>query len=246
MKIAASGGGVGDIIYSVPLLKKLNVDVLYIKQSWYPDGSSMFSILKRLIQLQGFKVLPTSGDYPHYEYEPGLQYDYDLDACKRDPHLRGVIHIIESYYRYYNISFKGYEMFNPWLVVPDSENKIDVNYSVFMVTQRWREWTTHKWSKTFHNVEGLKIFVGFREDYEWFLHEIKQSVGSDDLLYVETKDVLEVAQLIKSAKALYCNQNFSLPIAQGLGKQCFVEFKPRKTNCMTYRDNEHILNPQDQ
>lgn len=244
MKIAATGGGVGDIIYSIPTLKKLEVDVLYIKEAFYPDGSSMFSILRTLMELQGFRVLPTSGAFPHYHYQPGLQFDYDLDACKRDPHMRGVLHIMESYLNYYKLPFKGYTMFDPWLInIPNNKNFSNGEaYSTWMVTQRWREWTTHKWKETWRRVSGgRKVFFGFEEDHEWFQKEVDDSVE----LY-KTKDVLEIASIMKTSTTHFCNQNFSLPLALGMGIEHYVEFKPRKTNCISYRDYEHILNEQDQ
>lgn len=243
MKIAATGGGVGDIIYAVPILKKLDVNTLYIKESFYPDGSSMYSILKSLMELQGFKVLPTSGRFPHYEYEPGLQFDYDLDACKKNPHMRGVLHIMESYLNFYKVPFSGATMFDPWLNVPnrDWSEVLSTNYTTWMITQRWRDWTTHKWKQTWQEVSGRKYFIGFADDLEWFKKQV-----DDDVQWIKTDDVLQVAEIMKHANAHYCNQNFSLPIAAGIGMEHFVEFKPRKTNCMTYKPYEHILNQQDQ
>ena len=246
MKIAASGGGVGDIIYSIPTLKKLDVGTIYIKESFYPDGSSMFSILKTFMECQGFRVLPTSGAFPHYVYEPGLQYDYDLDACKVDPHLRGVRHIMESYLVYYNLRYSGATMFDPWIVLPETENE-EKEYTTWMVTERWREWSTMNWGEQYFKVPGRKIFIGIEADYKFFIRELSKIDANITLPeWFKTKDVLQVAKLIKHGAGHYCNQNFSLPLALGMGVEHYVEIKPRKTNCVSYKEYEHILNLQDQ
>lgn len=239
-KIAASGGGAGDIIYALSLFKKMGVETVYVKRSNYPPGlGDMFTSLKRLVESQGYRCLPTSGDYPHFKYEPGLSYDYDLDIAKNLPD-RGMNHIIVSYCKQFKLPFRHPEWTTPWLIAPET-NGNEQPYSVFFVTNRWREWSTLRWKDVYARTPGRKIFCGFPEDHNNFCIHV-----NDDVEFYPTIDLYDLMLVINGSRALYCNQSSALTIAQGLGKKYYLEVKPRRTNTLMFTPIENILNPQDQ
>lgn len=230
-KTAAITGGVGDAIYSIPVIRALGVTRLYIKENYYPPGfGSMYTALKPLLESQGIECLPTRGGLDFEVYEPGLQFDYDLDMW-RHQRGRGRTHIMFSMLVQFKRFYQGWKL--PWLKnIPVTTG----DYSLIFLTWRWRENSKVDWRKVYAKIVRPVYFIGLPEDHELFERE----AGSIE--WKRTQDLLEMARLIAGCKALYCNQSVALVIAQGLGKEYYCAFKPMKTNAMLYTSNEHNLN----
>lgn len=229
-KSAAITGGIGDIVYAIPVMRALGVTKLYVKENYYPDGTSMYTAVKPLLETQGIEVLPTIGGLDFEIYEDGLQFDYDLDMW-RHQRGRGRTHIMFSMLVQFRRFYQGWKL--PWL------KSIPVNngdYSLFFLTWRWRENSKVDWAKVRESVPPPVYFIGLTEDHQLFENE----AGRID--WFPTKDLLEMARLIAGCKALYCNQGVALVLAQALGKEYYCAFKPGKTNTMLYTPNEHNLN----
>jgi hypothetical protein len=232
-KVAASTGGVGDIIYGIPIMRRLKVDKIFIKENfYYPPYGSMYTALKPLLHTQGIEAFPTKGGLPFNVYE-GISFDYDLDKFRYHG-TRGVMHIIKSMCLAcrlapvdWNVPFiKGFSCYHG-------------NYFVIHLTQRWREGSKVKWKNVYDSLRlsGIKVFFcGFPEDHEIFCKEY------GDIEFKHTENLLELTYFISGANALYCNQGVALTIAQGLGKEYYCDFKMHKTNTRFYTKNEHNLN----
>lgn len=230
-KTAACSGGLGDIVYSIPILRELNVKDVYIKESWFfPPYISMFSAIKRLLIYEGFNPLPTKGGYGAMEYEPGLKFDYDIDDFRKQPD-RGRVFIPTNMRRQFELPIPvSYE---PWLNMPVSEG----DYTVIHLTERWRNGSKVDWRKILFCLKekGKVVFTGFQ--HEWLAFCTKYG----DVKWHPTNDVHEMTELIAGAKAVYCNQSVSLALSQGLGKTYYLEKKPGKTNTLMRTKNENIL-----
>ena len=232
MNSAAHSGGLGDIVYAIPVMRKLNITTLYVKRAYYfePYGD-LFRASERLLTMNGFTVKPTDGSFPPHFFEPGLKFDFNLDESRKQPR-RSTNHIILSYLNQYRLPLEGWT--DPWLTV-EGKNEITEPYTLIHLTPRWRTGSLVNWKKVLHNLKGKVYFTGFQ--YEWV--EFCRLYGNVE--WLPCNDILDMAILIRDCEALYCNQSVSLSIAQGLGKEYHCEFKPGKTNCMMGTKNEYKL-----
>lgn len=227
-KIAATSGGLGDIVYSIPIMRELGVKLVYVKESWYHHPyHSLYSCIKTLLNHEGFDVLPTNGELRVGKFERGLKYDYNLDSFRRQDN-RGKVHIQTNLRKQFNLK---QQPFRPWLNISTAEK----GYNLIQLTERWRNASTVDWKVLFQNIPKPVYFIGFQ--YEWLDFQLNYG----DLEWMETNDILDMAHLIANCDNLYCNQSVGLTLAQGLGKRYFLELKPGKTNTRMYLSNENIL-----
>lgn len=238
-KSAAVTGGIGDVVYSIPVIRKLNITTLFIKENFYGPGlGSMYSVCKPLLESQGIECLPTVGGTPFSVFEPGLHFDYDLDAWRCRPG-RDRVHIIKNMCLHYRISTSEWNkpFLQPWCGGAYDPN-INNGGNLIFLTQRWRENSKVDW-RVLMKDKGLDWsnthFIGHPEDYSVFCNTVI------NIAHVKTDNLLAMTSIIWRCKALYCNQGVALTIAQGLGKPYWLEVKPGKSNTLFYTPNEHIL-----
>lgn len=219
-------------------MRRLGVKRIYVKENFYEDGTSMYTVTKPLLESQGFDCYPTSGAYPFDVFEPGLQFDINLDAWRIRPG-RDRVHIINNMMLHYRCFDRRWK--EPWLYdIPDLNSQtISLPWNLIFLTPRWRERSTVDWdavmrlhSLGYHNTH----FIGLPSDYEYF-----KSLTKRPIPHWRTANLLEMALLIKVCNKLYCNQGVALTIAQGLGKPYWLERKPGKTNTLLYTPKEHLL-----
>jgi len=230
-KVGAVTGGIGDICYSIQIMRRLGIDKLFVKENYYPPGwGSMYTAVKPLLATQGIECFPTKGGDDFSIYEPGLQFDYDLDAWRCQPN-RGRDHILLSMQHHWRCFDRNWRA--PWIKgIPTTTGY----YSLVFYTWRWREGSKVDWKKVYAWIPRPVYFIGLPEDHDLFEKEV------GPIEWTPTQDLLEMANLIAGCRALYCNQGVALVIAQGLGKEYWCSFKPGKTNTMLYTPNEHNLN----
>lgn len=230
-KTAAITGGIGDICYAIPLMRKLGITKLFVKENYYPPGwGSMYTAVKPLLELQGIECYPTKGGLDFSIYEPGLQFDYDLDEWRMERN-RGRDHIMVSMLHHWGFHDRNWRA--PWLRdIPVTQG----DYSLVFLTWRWRDNSKVEWKKVYDWIPRPVYFIGLPEDHELFERE------AGKIEWKPTKDLLEMAQLIAGCRAVYCNQGVALVLAQGLGKEYYCAFKPNRTNTRMYTCNEHDLN----
>lgn len=229
---AACSGGAGDLVYAIRTMQILGVKTIFIKENFYrqPFGN-LYLAMNRLMQSQGFACKPTSGNYPVGQFDPQLHFDFNIDNFRNQPG-RGTVHIMMNMYRHFNIHI-GDTWKRPWMTpVPALINE---SYSAVHVTERWREGSKVDWKSVLRSIPGNKYYVGLQ--YEWL--EFASRYG--DIKWFPTDDIFEMAQVIGSADALYCNQSVGLTLAQGLGVPYYLDRKPGKTNTLLYTKNEHLL-----
>lgn len=231
-KVAATSGGLGDIVYSIPILRELNVKTIYIKENWYyHPNHSLYSAIKTFMESQGFTPLPTKGGLKEMVYEKGLKFDYDLDTFRKMPG-RAKVHIQTNLRRVFNLPEKQFE---PWITGFTHYKKIGSLYSVIHLTNRWREGSKVDWKKVLHSIPNKVYFLGFQHEWVEFCHQY------GNIEWLPTDDIFDMAHIIASAKDVYCNQSVALTLSQGLGKEYFLDRKPRKTNTLMGTKNEHLL-----
>jgi hypothetical protein len=91
------------------------------------------------------------------------------------------------------------------------------------------------WKKVLASIEEPVFFIGGIDEYNFFINNFGK------LPFISTGNLLELALLIRDAKAVYCNQSCVLALSQALGKEYYLDVKPYKTNCLLKTPNEHLL-----
>lgn len=236
MRTAATSGGGGDCVYAIKVMHILGVHTIYVKENAYPEGEgTLYSNLKPLLEVNGFEVLPTKPMSGTWEFELGLRFAHNLDSF-RGMRGRSHVHIMINQHRAFGLPDPS--NFNPWLKIDEVPSGITGDVTLIHVTERWRDGSHIRWAKVLEKIEGEKYFIGLKIDHERFENEIGGKIK-----HFITKDFLELARAIRDCKQVYCNQGVATAICQGIGKDYWLEKKPRRFNVLTRTINEHILNP---
>jgi hypothetical protein len=243
MKTFKHMGKIGDVIFSLPTIRELGGGILYLPEQT-PDGcNGLYSSLKDLLLQQPY--IKEVREYPsglaYKEQAPGIHIDIDLDLARNQP-MKGVIHIVKRYMDAFGVNYSNWK--EPWLQVKPFSSKTFrlpeeyclINYTGrHIINDQLKIKSSVNWKEVVKSIKKPAFFVGRKDEYRNFVHHF---AGIPSL---QTDNILQVALLIKGAHSIYCNQSSVLSIAQGLGKQYYLDVKPHKTNCLLYTDNEHLL-----
>ena len=212
-------GHLGDIIYSLPVIKKLSKEHkcnLYIKinkpmpvaYSNHPSGNVYLD--KRIVDL--FLPLIKSQKYINsvniYNDE---NIDVNLDLFREVP-----INIMFHSTRWYShLTGIPIDMEEEFLDVED--HKSLVNKIVIVRSPRYRnQFINYKFLSNIKNI----VCVGLKSEFEDLRKEIKH------LEYYNCKDFLEMAQIIKSSRLFIGNECFAYSVAEGLKVNRLLEASP--------------------
>lgn len=244
-KTAKHSGKIGDIIYSLPTIKALNIEVLYIPKNT-TESNGLYDNIKDLLLMQPYikEVRPYTSNLPYCVLDEKKPVDYDLDRARLQP-MKGVIHIVKRYMDAFGVNYPNWK--EPWLVLDQlpsqrpwwsaPEDYTLINHTGRHITNDQLKITSRiDWHKIVCSIPGPKYFVGTTKEHSDFCKRYDVS-----LHYIETVSILHLAVLIQKAKAIYCNQSSVLSICQGLGKTYYLEPKPMKQNCLLRTPNENIL-----
>lgn len=237
-----TSGSLGDIIYALPTIRALGGGTLYVKESYFwPPYGSLYTAIKDLMLQQDCidDVKPYPGSFPPFHYDPKIHIDYDLDLALNQP-LRGRNHNIKSCLNAFGLSNNDWN--KPFLKV-EGPNRWTYKghpfreYGLIQLTPRWRDHSQINWERVYMkmDVKGPVYFVGFQDEHLDFMDKYGYIVR------LQTANILELAILIRDCKVFYGNQSVGVTIAQGLGKEYWLEQKPTKTNVLMYTPNENIL-----
>lgn len=238
--IARHSGKIGDVIFSLPAIRELGINILYIPENTPDECSGMYTALKDLLLLQPYihEVREYPSGYGYMEQAPGIHLDFDLDDARKQP-AKGRIHIVKRYMDQFGINYPNWK--EPWLVVDDKPTGVTGHYTLVSYTGRHimnerGETSRVDWKRVTESIKGPVLFIGLPHEYNLFTETYGHMIP-----YRRTRNMLEVARLVRDCDALYCNQSAPLVLAQGLGKTYHLDVKPGKTNCLLYTDKEYIL-----
>lgn len=235
MRIAACSGGLGDIVYSIPVMRTLGIKRMYVKTRSYGEGlGTTYSVIKPLLESQDIECLPCDGQFADGSF-PDITYTHNFDEW-RTRFGRDRTHIIKSMMLHFRCYHGNWN--KPWLFNIPAEY---AHSRLIFLTPRWRDKSSVDWREivSSNSLTWLNThFIGLKDDYYKF---IPFSAGSQ-IGHYTTDDVFELATIIKGCDKLFCNQSVALTIAQGLGTVPYwLEVKPGKTNTLIYSPYEHIL-----
>jgi len=209
----------GDIIYSLPLIKYLGGGILYldIVSEHFPGEEEIWKKnYKWLIPL--IEIQPYIGNVKIYE---GEDFDFDLDYYMDTTHLvqYDEVSIVDNHFIAQNmepIPYKkwltaGNKSTKEFIVVANSDNHHDDDVDYFRLLK-----------------DKDYVFVGTKSEAQ----EFEDRSGVKCVKFYETSDALKLAMIINKCKYFIGNQSLPLAIALGLGKKCFVEQSPTYPNCI--------------
>lgn len=251
MKTYRHSGTLGDLIYSLSVVKKMatsdsmflvalnNIENCVSQYGYRPDEVAPehrgrftlqdYEWLKPLLKRQSY--ITEVGTWTQGTTEP----DVDLDR------FRGVLfrgfegNYVEAYHRTFNLPFTMQDYDATWLEA-DAKNIAPI---VVSRTRRYQDPVGDKrWAdlvaETKLNDSG--IFVGTEQEHKDF-----EQATNCKIQYQPVSDFLELANIVAGAELVCANQNFVYSLAMGLGRATILEtikIKPLQNNeCFFPRTN---------
>jgi hypothetical protein len=249
MKTYKHSGTLGDLIYSLSIVKKMgagqfsvalnNIEYCVSQYGYRPDEvdpahrgrftEQDFEWLKPLLERQSY--ITEAVAWRQGDAEP----EVDLDRF-RGTLFRGFEgNYVEAYHRAFNIPFSMADYDTPWL----EANPVVVKPIVVSRTARYLDPAADaNWIEMANKgqMDQTAIFVGTPIEHDAFI-----KLTGVKIPYVPVKDFLELANIVAGADMICANQNFVYSLAMGLGKAAVLEtikIKPLQNNeCFFPRTN---------
>lgn len=249
MTVYKHSGTLGDLIYSLSVVKKLgsgefkvainNIENCVAKYGYRPDEVDPahrgrftlqdFQWLQPLLQRQSY--ITSVSTWQQGDPEPTI----DLDK------FRGVLfrgfegNYVQAYHLTFNLPFTMEDYDQPWLTA-DATHVAPI---VVSRTHRYRSPSgDEKWREIVKdaNLEHHGVFLGTPAEHEDFVQ-----VTGCQIHYHPVNNFLEMANIVAGSSLVIANQNFVYSLAMGLGKDAVLEtikIKPLMQNeCFFPRKN---------
>ena len=252
MKTYKHSGTLGDLIYSLAVVKKMAV-----------EGNAMFLValnnIENCVAQYGYRLEEVDpahrGRFTFQDYEwlkPLLkrqsyiqeagtwtqgtpEADVDLDRF-RGTLFRGFEgNYVQAYHIAFGLPFAMSDYDTPWL----EADPIEVAPIVISRTFRYRDPAGDAvWQSMTADIdlENTAVFVGTKAEHEDF-----ERVAQKTIPFRPVGDFLELAGIVAGAELIMANQNFVYSLAIGLGKSTVLEtikIKPLQNNeCFFPRTN---------
>lgn len=229
MKSAVISGDIGDVIYSLPTVRALGIELVYLNVSHQYKlrgiGNTKFNekaalMIKPLIESQ-----PYIKEVKLYD---GEKVDYNLDLFR---YFGDLTYSNLCYTMLKTFGCDPIEMTKQWLFVPpDSQKAVLISK-----TERYLN-NSIDWNSFIEPYGGFMGFVGIEKEYDDFIKEYKC-----DIPFLPTNNFLELAQLISGASLFIGNQSSPYAIAEGLKKDTIQIVCDECPNCIFPRENAMYL-----
>lgn len=229
LKSFLHSGDRGDVIYSLPTIQAIGGGLVYLRtdnpnRRFLEDGSiSLFTPEKTESLIPLLRSQPYIKDAKNWS---GQKIDFDLDIfrrCRLD-----ITNLADAHLQVFGINTNKKD--TPWLFVEKNE-KVEI------IVARSARYHNHavSWHEVYNYIKHRAAFVGTRSEHESF----EQRIGP--LPHLQTKDLLEVAQIIAGCKLFIGNQSCPYAIAEALKVNTIQEACPRCPNCVFHRRNALYL-----
>lgn len=219
-QIFSHGGDLGDIVYSLPIVKNLGGGEIHFnsvagtREKMTPERVKFISPLL-MHQKYITKVTMLSSD----------KVDFDLNAFRpfKDQHYDKVlswgVSLPEWSCRAFNMPTSI--LCQPWLTC----EKHCVEKVVIHRSARYHN-IHFDWKRVLQKYGNMAVFIGQRDEYEAF----KRDFGAAIQFYA-VKDALEMAEIINGAELFIGNQSFPNSVAEGLKKPKITETWMTEPDC---------------
>lgn len=225
-------GSLGDQIYSLPTVMQLGGGMFVSGMPWAAH-QSILPLLK----------LQTCIKHVRHVSEGGLPAGFvDLSVFRNHP-LFTRMYIPELHAAMQNVKIDTSKAWLTLNVAPQQWMLFDT-YAVVSVTSRYRD-RFFSWDKEvryLHSQTGCVYFVGHYLEYKDFISSLGYRAACIPK-FMNTKDMLEAAHVIKHAKLFSSNQGGNLAIRQALRLPWRFEQSPNTRDTEDQSDLETKLNP---
>lgn len=246
----SQSGNLGDLLYSLSVVKKMGHGNFYVKLNNIPNvirkydngpvppeyvgrlSNDDYNFLKPLLEVQEY--IDTVDIFDETKHN----IDVDLDDFRGTIHRTVPGNFLRAFYTTHNIPFTEEDLIQQWITVPEVKR---VSKWVVARSPRWRRMqhnTNEIWQAIArdNNFETDAVFVGLKQEHEDFINTMNVNIP-----YYPVSNFLELAQVIAGADGFFGNQTFTYGIAQGLCKTTVLEVfsaRPLEVNeCYFARPN---------
>lgn len=215
-RAARHSGKIGDLLYSLPVVRQLGVRTFYVKPDAPTDplGVPLAEEICELLRMQPY--IDTA------EVWTDQYYDLDLDRFRDVAYAFHRCHLTECHWQ----GIGRYDPLDrsPWLTVPVEPTTavpVVINRTLRNSGQRfpWR-WITDKVKERLQ--PQRPIFVGTLDEYSVFHHLCDGRM----FLYLPPT-FMDFVRMVASCKYFIGNQSAGWVIAEGLDKRRLLESNPR-------------------
>lgn len=235
MPTYSHSGSLGDIIYSLPLVKHFGAGDFYVKLHAtekvvrkYGDTYPILPFYQSQISKESFLRLQPLLDAQPYINAAHATEDFDFNPTVDLDSFRAVMwksfygNYLAGYYRTFGIPYTENDLAKPWLTAPVEK----VAKYVVARTARYngnRPSTYWSWLNMIqqYNLQNEGVFVGLPEEHAAF-----EAMFNVKIPYRACNDFLGLASVINGCDTFFGNQTFTYSLAQGLGKDTVLEAKP--------------------
>ena len=230
-------GDLGDIIYSLPVIKTYGSGKLLISDSIMPLKNSLkkhniyinqnktdntfsgicdekFEFIKPLLQKQPYITSVN-------RWHQNIHVSVDLDGFRLD---KSSLFVYEKYINMFDVPLDKYE--TSWLDC--DERKIEE--IVISRTNRYKNYN-FPWHSFTRKYRNKCVFVGLQDEYDTFIKLFGY------IPYYKVQDAYDMACVIKGSKLFIGNQSLAYAIAEGLKHRSIQETYQKLPDCVFIRDN---------
>lgn len=231
MKTFRHSGTLGDLIYSLYMVKKMgggefkvalhNIENCVAKYGYRPEDVDVqhkgrfteqdYAWLQPLLERQSY--IEQVSTWQQGDAEP----EVDLDSYRAVLYRSFEGNILQAYHKTFDIPFMMSDYDNPWL----EADARTVKPIVITRSARYRPANGEDGWRSIIETGMLKdnaIFVGTPAEYADFIQTFNVVVD-----YYPAKDFLDLANVIAGAELVVCNQGFTYSLAIGLGIATVLE-----------------------
>lgn len=225
MKTFKHSGALGDLIYSLPIVKHFGPGEFYLhlnQMDWIGQhyyGAKPTAFHQGRMTQGDFEYMRTFMEAQAYitkfdVLDPkSTAITHNLDRF-RPPFVQHPTNYIDLYCNVFGLSADDTKIIDsqPWLTVPNPK-KIEGKITVINRTRRWIPSTPGvAWAQLKEQIEGQSVFVGLPDEYQAFCKETGWNIP-----HHVTNDMLELASVIAGAECFIGNQSQAYALAVGLG-----------------------------
>jgi hypothetical protein len=228
-------GDMGDIIFSLPVIRAMGGGILYLDPKGGFGSPLVKIVAKDRTKLDAksidmlapiLKQQPYIEDVRHWNGEP---VDHDLDQFRNS---LGFNNLSDSHLTAFNLPTT--ERDAAWIQIADPivipDRPIVVNRSI-----RYHGNYTF-WESNLPRLGSKCIFVGYPKDYEIFIYTFGQEIP-----YYPTPELLTLARVIAGCHLFMGNQGFPHALAEGMKKNLVNEVFQHRPSAIFKRDGANYV-----
>jgi hypothetical protein len=229
-------GDLGDIIYSLPVLKVLGGGVLYLSSDCrYPFPKPPRTVMTHPV---ANLITPFLEQQPYVwqcKYTPNLPFSTDVDLNTfRDYYRTHKPDRVKSLFQLHLAPFGlSHPEDKPWLFI-DQVTRVPGRPIAVNLTPRYRN-PHFPWLHLIRQYSEQMVFVGLEEEAKEF-NRMCAAVGRA-VPWCRTANLMELARVVAGSKVFIGNQSTPMALALGFGKNVIQECWQGNANCLFNRSN---------